>query len=94
MSLSQYQVVHYALPRMPTEKIRFPTADRSFSTYTSLLGSNPSDWIDLLGRFPKSIRGNKWTVVCTYYLTRYASTKALPTAEAPEVVKFLLEDII
>ncbi|GBM40474.1 hypothetical protein AVEN_28633-1 [Araneus ventricosus] len=50
--------------------------------------------IDLFERFPKSIRENKWIVVSTYYLIRYAITKALPTAEAPEVVKFLLEDII
>ena len=50
--------------------------------------------IDLLGRFPKSSRGNKWIIVCTDYLTRYAVTRALPTAEAQEVAKFLLEEIL
>ncbi|GFV40175.1 retrovirus-related Pol polyprotein from transposon 412 [Trichonephila clavipes] len=50
--------------------------------------------IDLLGRFPKSAHGNKWIIVCTDYSTRYAITKALPTAEVDEVAKFLLEEIV
>lgn len=50
--------------------------------------------IDLLGQFPKSTKGNKWIVVCTDYLTRYAVTKALPTAVALEIAKFLVEDIL
>ena len=50
--------------------------------------------IDLLGRFPVSRLGNKWIVVCTDYSTRYAVTRALPTATAPDVAKFILEDII
>ncbi|GFY33720.1 retrovirus-related Pol polyprotein from transposon 412 [Trichonephila clavipes] len=50
--------------------------------------------IDLLGRFPKSAHGNKWIIVCTDYSTRYAITKALPTAEVAEIAKFLLEKIV
>ncbi|GFU92106.1 retrovirus-related Pol polyprotein from transposon 17.6 [Trichonephila clavipes] len=50
--------------------------------------------IDLLGRFPKSAHGNKWILVCTDYSTRYAITKALPTAEVDEIAKFLLEEIV
>lgn len=50
--------------------------------------------VDLLGRFPKTNRNNKWIVVCTDYLSRYAITKALPTAEASEVSKFLVEEIV
>ncbi|GFV13248.1 transposon Tf2-9 polyprotein [Trichonephila clavipes] len=50
--------------------------------------------IDLLGRFPKSAHGNKWIIVCTDYSTRYAITKALPTAEVEEIAKFLLEEIV
>ncbi|GFX80805.1 transposon Tf2-9 polyprotein [Trichonephila clavipes] len=50
--------------------------------------------IDLLGRFPKSAHGNKWIIVCTDYSTRYATTKALPTAEVDEIAKFLLEEIV
>ncbi|GFV08198.1 transposon Ty3-I Gag-Pol polyprotein [Trichonephila clavipes] len=50
--------------------------------------------IDLLGRFPKSAHGNKWIIVCTDYSTRYAITKALPTAENDEIAKFLLEEIV
>ncbi|GBN12921.1 Transposon Ty3-I Gag-Pol polyprotein [Araneus ventricosus] len=50
--------------------------------------------VDLLGRFPKSLGGNKWIIVCTDYLTRYAITKYLPSADAPEVSKFMVEEII
>ncbi|GFV32956.1 transposon Ty3-I Gag-Pol polyprotein [Trichonephila clavipes] len=50
--------------------------------------------IDLLGRFPKSVHGNKWIIVCTYYSTRYAITKALPTAAVDEIAKVLLEEIV
>ncbi|GFS32542.1 transposon Ty3-I Gag-Pol polyprotein [Trichonephila inaurata madagascariensis] len=50
--------------------------------------------MDLLGLFPKSQGGNRWIIVCTDYMTRYAITKALPTAEAPEVAKFFVEEII
>ncbi|GFW21302.1 transposon Tf2-9 polyprotein [Trichonephila clavipes] len=50
--------------------------------------------IDLLGRFPKSAHGNKWIIVCSDYSTRYAITKALPTAEVDEIAKFLLEEIV
>ncbi|GFU02455.1 retrovirus-related Pol polyprotein from transposon 17.6 [Trichonephila clavipes] len=50
--------------------------------------------IDLLGRFPKSAHGNKWIIVCTDYSSRYAITKALPTAEIDEIAKFLLEEIV
>ncbi|GFW90292.1 transposon Tf2-9 polyprotein [Trichonephila clavipes] len=50
--------------------------------------------MDLLGRFPKSQGGNRWISVCTDYMKRYAITKVLPTAEAPEVEKFFVEEII
>lgn len=50
--------------------------------------------IDLLGRFPVSTSGQRWIIVCTDYLTKFAITKALPTGEASEVAKFLIEDVI
>ncbi|GBN17170.1 hypothetical protein AVEN_242677-1 [Araneus ventricosus] len=50
--------------------------------------------VDLLGRFPKSLEGKKWIIVCTYYLTLYAITKSRPSADAPEVSKFMIEEII
>lgn len=50
--------------------------------------------IDLLGRFPVTRNGNKWIIVCTDYLTRFTVTKALPTAEATEIAKFIVEEII
>ncbi|UYV68177.1 K02A2.6-like, partial [Cordylochernes scorpioides] len=50
--------------------------------------------MDLLGRFPTSEGGNRWIIVCTDYLTKYAITKALPTSESMEVAKFFIEDVI
>ncbi|UYV79019.1 hypothetical protein LAZ67_17000657, partial [Cordylochernes scorpioides] len=50
--------------------------------------------IDLLGRFPTSNDGNKWTVVATDYLKRYAMTKAIPNGSSEEVGKFIVEDVI
>ncbi|KAM7306521.1 Transposon Tf2-6 polyprotein [Ixodes scapularis] len=45
--------------------------------------------MDLLGPFPTSTQGNRWIIVATDYLTRYAETKALPSGTAVEVAKFL-----
>ncbi|UYV66458.1 hypothetical protein LAZ67_4001743 [Cordylochernes scorpioides] len=50
--------------------------------------------IDLLGRFPVSNNGNKWIVVATDYLSRYAMTRAIPNGSAEEVAKFMIEDLI
>ncbi|GFY42660.1 transposon Ty3-I Gag-Pol polyprotein [Trichonephila inaurata madagascariensis] len=50
--------------------------------------------IDLLGRFPVTRNRNHWIIVCTDYLMRFTVTKALPTAEAIELAKFLVEEII
>ncbi|GFS41813.1 transposon Ty3-I Gag-Pol polyprotein [Trichonephila inaurata madagascariensis] len=50
--------------------------------------------IDLLGRFPRLTEGNEWIIVCTDYLSRFAVTKALPTAEVEEVEKFITEEIV
>ncbi|GBM77787.1 Retrovirus-related Pol polyprotein from transposon 412 [Araneus ventricosus] len=48
----------------------------------------------MLGRFPVTRSGNRWIIVCTDYLTRFTVTKALPTGEAIEVAKFIVEEII
>ncbi|GFY77758.1 transposon Ty3-I Gag-Pol polyprotein [Trichonephila inaurata madagascariensis] len=50
--------------------------------------------IDLLGRFPLTKQGNRWIVVFTDYHTRFTVTKALPSGEASEIAKFLVEDVI
>ncbi|UYV82343.1 hypothetical protein LAZ67_21001753, partial [Cordylochernes scorpioides] len=50
--------------------------------------------IDLLGRFPVSNNGNKWIVVATDYLSRYAMTRAIPNGSAEEVGKFMIEDVL
>ncbi|GBM21050.1 Retrovirus-related Pol polyprotein from transposon 412 [Araneus ventricosus] len=49
---------------------------------------------DLLGRFPLKTQGNRWIIVCTDYLTRFTVTKTLPSGEAVEIAKFLVEDVI
>ncbi|GFV14395.1 transposon Ty3-I Gag-Pol polyprotein [Trichonephila clavipes] len=67
---------------------------RSSWTFSSQIAPFHRIGIDLLGRFPKSAHGNKWIIVCTDYSTRYAITKALPTAEVDEIAKFLLEEIV
>ncbi|UYV77418.1 K02A2.6-like [Cordylochernes scorpioides] len=38
--------------------------------------------------------GNRWIIVCTDYMTRYAITKAIPDGGAIETAKFLVEDVI
>lgn len=50
--------------------------------------------LDLLGPFPLSTSGNRWIAVATDYTTRYAITRALPTACATDVADFLLHDVI
>lgn len=50
--------------------------------------------MDLLGPFPTSTTGNKWIIVATDYLTRYAEAKALPNGTAAEVAKFFVESIL
>lgn len=50
--------------------------------------------MDLLGPFPASESGNKWIVVATDYLTRFAETKPLPTGTAMEVARFFVHEIL
>ncbi|UYV80596.1 SLC25A29 [Cordylochernes scorpioides] len=49
--------------------------------------------MDLLGRFQTSEGGNRWIIVCTDYLAKYAITNALPTSESMEDAKFFIEDV-
>ncbi|GFY59253.1 transposon Ty3-I Gag-Pol polyprotein, partial [Trichonephila inaurata madagascariensis] len=44
--------------------------------------------IDSLRHFLVTRNGNRWTIVCTDYLTIFTFTKALPTAETIELAKF------
>lgn len=50
--------------------------------------------MDLLGPFPLSSAGNKWIVVATDYLTRYAETRALQRATASDVAQFFIDQIV
>ncbi|GFV15266.1 retrovirus-related Pol polyprotein from transposon 17.6 [Trichonephila clavipes] len=83
-----------AVTTMPKEKVRSSTTTWTFSSHPPAIAPFHRIGIDLLGRFPKSAHGNKWIIVCTDYSTRYAITKALPTAEVDEIAKFLLEEIV
>ncbi|GFU67643.1 retrovirus-related Pol polyprotein from transposon 412 [Trichonephila clavipes] len=86
--------VCHALSGVPKEKVRSSTTTWTFSSHPPAIAPFHRIGIDLLGRFPKSVHGNKWIIVCTDYSTRYAITKALPTAEVDEIAKFLLEEIV
>ncbi|UYV68834.1 K02A2.6-like [Cordylochernes scorpioides] len=50
--------------------------------------------IDLMGRFPKSGRGNSWILVCTDYYSRYIETAALPRGTAEEIADFFLQKVV
>ncbi|UYV71980.1 K02A2.6-like, partial [Cordylochernes scorpioides] len=50
--------------------------------------------IDLMGRFPKSGRGNSWILVCTDYYSRYIETAALPRGTAEEIADFFLQRVV
>lgn len=50
--------------------------------------------MDFLGPFPTSTTGNRWIIVATDYLTRYAETSALRRGTADEAAQFFLESIV
>lgn len=50
--------------------------------------------MDILGPFPLSRNGNKHIVVAVDYVTRWAETRALPTADAAEIANFLVKCVL
>ncbi|KZR97530.1 Uncharacterized protein APZ42_007540 [Daphnia magna] len=50
--------------------------------------------IDILGPFPLSKSGNKSIVVAVDYVTRWAETRALPSADVSEVADFLVKFVL
>ncbi len=50
--------------------------------------------IDIVGPLPVTERGNKYIVVAMDYFSRWPEAKALKSANAEEVAKFLYEEII
>ncbi|KAI4293356.1 hypothetical protein PAPHI01_2630 [Pancytospora philotis] len=50
--------------------------------------------IDIVGPLPKTRRGNRWIIVATDYLTRWAEAAPLKQKSSSEVAKFLMERII
>lgn len=50
--------------------------------------------IDILGPLSKTTSQNNNIIVCTDYVTRFAITKAIPSAKAEEIATFLVEQVI
>lgn len=50
--------------------------------------------MDLLGPFPVSSSGNRWIIVATDYMTRYAETSSLPKGTANEVAHFFVKQVV
>uniref|UniRef100_A0A6G5A9I5 RNA-directed DNA polymerase n=1 Tax=Rhipicephalus microplus TaxID=6941 RepID=A0A6G5A9I5_RHIMP len=50
--------------------------------------------MDILGPLPTSTAGNRWVIVATDYLTRYAETKAIQRGTAAEVAQFFIENVV
>ncbi|RWS19968.1 pol polyprotein-like protein [Leptotrombidium deliense] len=50
--------------------------------------------LDIIGMLPTSTRGNRFILVVTCYLTKYAITKAVKHVTAKDVAEFLLHDVI
>jgi Integrase core domain len=50
--------------------------------------------VDILGPFPRSNAGNKYVILAVDYLTKWTMTRAVPSANADEVVRFFLEKIV
>jgi hypothetical protein len=50
--------------------------------------------MDFIGPVPQSSNGNKYILVCTDYLSRYAITQATANCTAETAAKFLVEKII
>ncbi len=47
--------------------------------------------IDLMGSLPVIRRGHRFTMVATYYLTKFAEVRALKSSVKQEITRFLYE---
>ena len=50
--------------------------------------------IDVVGPLPRTKNGNKYIVVAIDYMTKWPEAKAIPTANAQQIVTFILDDLI
>ncbi|KZR96435.1 Uncharacterized protein APZ42_009225, partial [Daphnia magna] len=50
--------------------------------------------MDILGLFPVSVGGKKNIIVAVDYLTKWAETRAVPTATARDAAEFFVEEIV
>ena len=50
--------------------------------------------IDFIGELPKTINGNRWIIMAVDYSTNWPIARALNSATADEIVKFLYEEIV
>ena len=76
-----------------TRKHRFPHV-RTPRQCVRVIGPFETVGVDILGPFPRSIDGNKFVILAVDYLTKWTMTRAVPKANADEVVRFFLEKIV
>jgi len=49
--------------------------------------------MDLIGRLPKTAKGNKWIITAIDYATGWPIAKAIPKATEEAIVEFILDEI-
>lgn len=89
-------VTHYVRSCRDCQRRKTPPTRPAGFMQPIAVSSRPFQQIgmDLLGPFPTSQSLNKWIVVATDYMTRYAETAALPRGTAQEVAKFFISQVV
>lgn len=89
-------VKHYVQTCLDCQRRKSPPAKPAGLLQPVQVPQTPFDQIgmDLLGPLPTSAAGNRWVIVATDYLTRYAETKAIPRGTAAEVAQFFIENVV
>lgn len=77
------------MPLLPDEQKPHHRTARPSTTHTATRHSFSTQLYQLFGPFPLSAPKNCWTIVAVDYFTRYAETKAVPTASTREVADFI-----
>ncbi|RWS02060.1 pol polyprotein-like protein [Dinothrombium tinctorium] len=73
-----------------------PNKNRSGKLIPIAPGSRPFSQVgvDIIGMLPVSKKGNRFIIVATCYLTKFAVTKAVKNITAKDIAKFLMHRII
>lgn len=89
-------VKHHVRTCLDCQRRKSPPTKRAGLLHPVQIPTTPFDQIgmDLLGPLPTSSVGNRWVIVATDYLTRYAETKAIQRGTAEEVARFFIENIV